>query len=143
MKELNKEKVDNLLSMLASKDAENHTVALSVIDKIDFKKNLAAILLCYKLGRANKELWGQWAPQIFVSVEKISSKHNPTSSNHGYTFKKLLEVLVKEKVDQSQINIFLNVFSDHLLEHIQSLGYNFIEEIDMTVKLKEEYVEAE
>ncbi len=53
----------NILDMANSPDKENQVVALTLVDNLDYKKNLIYILVLKKQATITPELWKEHAPK--------------------------------------------------------------------------------
>ncbi len=128
---LNAETYDNILSMINSVDQENKTVALSCIENVDFSKNLVYIMLLMKQGTATPEDWRTNAPKIYEMLQ--SAGLDPTSV---LTYKEIIHKLVARKVPPEDIGFYMDKFINHVHSSIKNLGYDYIEKINITLKLK-------
>ena len=129
------ERFRSVKQMLLSEDVENNVMALIILDAQHFQENLAFILFAMKYSRNSREVWLENAPQICKKISLIDGFDFDTT----LTFKKILEVLMFMKAPYEQIEFTLIVFGDHLKEQMVILGYDFIEDIDITIKLNKEY----
>lgn len=131
MIELNQSIFENVSAMLASVDPENKVVALSCIENVDFNENIAYILLLKKQGKASPEEWRQHAPTAYRLL-----KESGADVDGVITFKEALNILVKRKVKPVHIQFYLDQFLGHIADSIKGLGYDFIDELELSVKLK-------
>lgn len=118
-----------LRTMLDSDDDHNKLVGFLTIENVDFTKSLTKILLLKKLCDASNDDWKEQAPKTFKKLESMS-KDKPL------TYKEILKIIVKEKQSEENIQFFLNQFSKHITNSIKDLGFDFIEETEITIKLK-------
>jgi len=126
------ESYKSIANALNSKDEENHVVGLTTIENIDFKKNLVKILLLKKTCDVSPESWKKHAPKTFAKLKKIGT--DPTVVE---TYKSLLSILVKNNASKDDIQFFLDIFSDHIFKSIKGLGFDFIDDTEITIKLKD------
>jgi hypothetical protein len=126
------EKLKNIISMLQSTDKENHTVALTLLENVDYNECFVQLLLAYKQGHAKAEAWIADAPSAYDFI-----KGKAVMSDTNITFNDIFQAIIKHKYPVEQMQLFLLVFTEYLKDQCQSLGYSFIEEIEMNVKLKE------
>lgn len=127
------EKLKNIINMLSSTDKENHVVALTLLESIEHNKNcFVQLLMAYKLGKPKTETWLEHAPTAY----KYISNNAPTKDS-GITFNEIFQSLLRNKFPVEQIQIFLEMFSEYLKNQCHSLGYHFIDSIEMNIKLKE------
>ena len=135
MELMTEEKFQNVCKMLESPDQENKVLALSIIEAHDFQGNLAFILLAMKYGFASNALWEENSPEIYAKLKAIKC----IDLDKALTFKNIMEALAEQKAPHEQGQFFLNVFSKYLFKQIAVLGYDFIEDIELVIKLKPEY----
>lgn len=128
---LNAETYDNILSMINSVDKENRNVALSCIENVDFSKNLVYIMMLMKQGNASPEDWKTNAPKIYGML--TASGLDPASV---LTYKEIIHKLVERKVPPEDIGFYMDKFINHVHGSIKNLGYDYIEKINITLKLK-------
>ncbi len=131
--EITKEKYQNIVDMLRSPDEENKVVALTIIDGLDFKANIAKILLMKKHSDSSNKLWEEHAPNIFDKLKEIS---NLDISKH-LTYKVILSVITKLQLPAESFEFYMKDFSNYLLNQVQHMGYDYIESMEITVKYKE------
>jgi len=124
---------DNVLKMINSVDTENRVVALTALDNVDFNKSLSYLLLFKKQGNASGAEWAEHAPKVTGMLKGIG-----INTDSVLTFKQILEIMVKRKVPVEDIQFYLNRFGDHLFNSIKNLGYNFIDTLEIKIKLKTE-----
>jgi hypothetical protein len=127
------EKFNNVIRMLESSDEENRVLALTIIEQQDFVGNLAFILLCRKRGSADRKLWEEHSPTTWEKMSKIEG----LDMNKAFTYKVILRALTEVKAPIPQIQFYMNEFSNHILGQLQNLGYEFIENIEFIVKVKD------
>lgn len=129
---ITKESYDSIARMLNSNDEENQVVGLTTIENIDFKKNLVKILLLKKTCDVTVDIWKKHAPKTCAKLKKIG-----TDPSGIETYKSLLAVLIKNNADKNDIQFFLDIFSEHIFKSIKGLGFDFIEDTEITIKLKD------
>jgi hypothetical protein len=134
--EITIEKYQNIIDMLRSPDEENKVVALTIIDQIDFKSNITKILLLKKHSESNKSQWEEHAPKIYKELETLAADKIIDLNKH-LTYKQVLSAITRLQVDQEEFQFYMNDFTQYLLRQIQSMGYDYIEDIDITLKYKE------
>lgn len=129
---ITEDKLENLIKMMDSTE-EDQVVALTIINN-DVKDNPAAVLIAYKFSKAKLSLWEEHAPLALAFVQKISK----TSKNLNLSFKQIFDAILINKYSTENMELFLNKFSKFLTDQCLGFGYNFIESIDMKIKLKNE-----
>ena len=132
---MNQERFESIKKMLESSDVENQTLALSILAEQDFVKNAAFILLCKKYSNADNTLWNEHAEGIMIHIRNT----NALDVNRILTFKNILEALVEIKAPPHQIKFFMEAFGIYLNDQLKTLGYDFIENLEINIKLKPEY----
>ena len=135
--EITKEKYQNIIDMLRSPDDENKVVALTIIEQIDFKSNVTKILLLKKHSQSHKKDWEENAPTIYKELEKLADDKIIDLNKH-LTYKQVLSAITRLQVDKEEFQFYMNDFTNYLLHQIQSMGYDYIEDIDITLKYKEQ-----
>lgn len=129
-KSITYKKLVNVIEMLQSTDAENHILALNILNTWDTVDNKIALLFAYKIGNANTDVWVKEAPLAHNAIKRVHA-HTKTD-----TFQKLFNYIVQEKLSGDQMEIFLKLFNVHLLDECKKAEYDEIEAITVTVKLK-------
>lgn len=131
------ESFNNILKMLNSSDKESNVMGLVTIENLDFKKNLTIILLLKKLSQLQFNIWKINAPKTYKKIDNIIKLEDASNSAEGViTYKTLLKILVNEKQTQDDIQLFLDIFASHIFKTIQGLGFDFIDDTEITIKLK-------
>ena len=125
------EEYNSVLHMLQSEDQENVVIGLTTIDNLDFKSNLTKILMLKKLANIPFPMWEAHASKIYKKLTNL--KLDPAST---LTYKAVLNCLVTTKQPEEDIQFFLDNFSNHLFNSIKELGFDFIENTEITIKLK-------
>ena len=135
--EITIEKYQNIVRMLQSTDAENHTVALGIIDNLEFKENKLQILLMLKHSKASPKTWADQAPNIWKKMEKLHDKGIIGDINRNLTYKQVLSIITTMKLKPKDFDFYMKDFSNYLMEQVKSLGYDFIESMEIKIKYKE------
>jgi hypothetical protein len=132
---MTRERFENVRKMLESPDKENQVLGLAILEQQDFKENMAFILLAKKYTHATNAMWEEEAPTIYKQLGEIQG----LDLNKVFTFKSILRALTVMQAPYDQIQFYLSTFSAYLLEQLNSLGYDFIEDLDLNIKLKQGY----
>ena len=135
---MTRERFENVRRMLESPDAENQVLGLAILEEQNFEENMAFILLAKKYTHATNAMWEEHAPTIYKSLGDIPD----LNLDKVFTFKVILKALTVMKAPYDQIQFYLSTFSAYLLEQLKSLGYDFIEDLDLNIKLKEGYEQS-
>jgi len=133
---LSKDTHDNIVDMMKSVDTENRVVALNCIENVDFNKNLTYILLLRKQGEASASEWKEHAPNTSKMLTGIG-----INLDSSLTWKQVLEILIKRKTPAEDIQFYLDRFAGHLFTSIKGLGYDFIDTLEIKVKVNTEHGE--
>jgi hypothetical protein len=133
---LSKDTHDNIVSMMKSVDTENRVVALNCLENVDFNSNLTYILLLRMQGEATQAEWHEHAPNVTKMLKGIG-----IGNDSALTWKQILNVLIKRKVPAEDIQFYLDRFATHLSTSIKGLGYDFIDTVEIKVKVKTEHGE--
>ena len=119
---------DRLIDMGGSSDTENQILALSLVETVDFKEHMVYILLLKKLSSINEVLWAEHAPKTYKQMSKA------VNVKTILTYKKVFEALGNHKVSVEQMQFFLDYFGNYLKEQCKALGYDFIKDLEITIK---------
>lgn len=128
---LNAETHDSILAMMDSPDTENRIVALNCIENVDFNKNLTYIMILKRQGKASEAEWKEHAPKASQMLQGLGIKLDA-----ALTWKQVLELLVKRGVPPEDIQFYLDRFANQLFGSIKSLGYEFIDTLEIKLKVK-------
>lgn len=129
---IDKERYKNLLNMLNAPDAENAVVALQSLENMDFEKNRMQILMLKKNSKVLSSFWKEQAPVLYANIEALG-----VDPEKIITYKGLLTLIKEQGRKQEEIQFYVDVFQDYLLEEMQALGYSFLEEVEIIVKFKD------
>jgi hypothetical protein len=132
---MTRERFENVRKMLESPDPENQVIGLAILEEQDFRANSAFILLCKKYSVATNKQWETHTPRLYKQMKDIPD----LDVEKVLTFKAILAALTKIKAPYEQIQFYLSTFSAYLHEQLKSLGYDFIEDLELNIKLKAEY----
>lgn len=133
MAQMTIDRFENVLRMMESTDIENRSVALGILEQLDYSENLAFILLCKKHGAASAHEWEQQAPNLYKKLAAIPGM----DMNRAITYKTALHHLKAMNAPVAQIQFFLDEFSRYLVRQLQSMGYDFIEDLEIRMKIKD------
>ena len=129
---LTQEEYRNLLKMMTSDDTENHLLALSIIDNCNVIESKVIILLLKKMGKPTIDLWKEHASNVVKELKKTN-----LDIEKVITYQALLDHLLTTGSAEDQVTFFLKEFAEDLKNNIKSIGYNFIEDIEIELKLKD------
>lgn len=128
---LNRETHDSILGMMNSPDTENKVVALNCIENVDFNTNLTYIMILKRAGNATAAEWQEHAPKASKMLQGLGIKLDT-----ALTWKQVLEILVKRNVPPEDIQFYLDRFAGQLFTSIKGLGYEFIDTLEIKLKVK-------
>ena len=122
----------SMVNLLNSTDKENTTVVLSILENLDFTANLPYILLLLKrMNRQEREKIDEYS-NLWKNLNNIGIQtSNPIRM--ALIFQK-----IKHHVDREAVEFVMNEgFINDVLKHLQDWGFDFIDEVDITLKLRE------
>lgn len=132
---IKEDRLANIIKMLDADNKEDRVTALSVLEQ-NVKDNPIAILLAFKMARqANWKEWEEETTQAWTYINKVKKKKDNTALR--LTFKDIFDHIIKAKHSPDQMELFLKYFGEFLTGQCLSLGYDFIQNINMEIKLKE------
>lgn len=129
--QLNEHTHDSVVEMMNSVDTENKVVALSCIENVDFNGNLVYILLLKRQGKATAAEWTEHAPKATGMLKALG-----VNMEEPVTWKDILDVLIKQKASPDHMQFYLDRYAVNLYTSIKGLGYEFIDRLEITLKLK-------
>jgi hypothetical protein len=130
---IDKERYKNLLNMLNAPDQENAVVAIQSMENMVFEKNRIQILMLKKNSKVLSSFWKETSPVLYKNIE--STGMDPEKI---ITYKGLLTLLKEQGRNPKELQFYISIFQDYLLEEMHALGYNFLEEVEIIVKFKDE-----
>jgi hypothetical protein len=122
---------DTLLKMLNSTDEGNSELAMSLLESVDFKKNLVLILLLYKKSTRLYVEWKERAPKLSAKMQRAGLQQGCP-----LTYKDILKIMQDKKVAEEQVALFVQAVNNSLQKDLCQYGYDFIEKIQITIKPK-------
>lgn len=133
------EKFENMKQMLMSPDKDNHVLALTVLESLNYSENAAFLILCKKYSYAGTSVWADEAPNL-MEWFKSSQAYNPDKT---ITYKVALKMLTDLNASVDQVEFYLEHFGKYLTKQLQITGYDFIDSLEFKIKLKPEYEHKE
>jgi hypothetical protein len=128
---LNRDSYASVLSMINSPDEENMVLGLSIVEETNQQKGLVYILMLKKVAQCKLQNWVTHAPKTCQWLRSIDA-----STETVLTYKKLLEIIIKNNVDQEQMQFYLDEFGAHLQKHITEMGYGLMDKLEVKVIFK-------
>jgi len=135
--EITIEKYQNIINMLQSPDKENQNVGLAIIDELKFNDNITKILLMLKHSTAGHKAWEEHAPKVWEKLNILQADGVIGDIERHLTYKQVLSSITMLKVKPEEFEFYMQDFSNYLLHQIKSMGYDFIESMDIQLKYKE------
>lgn len=127
---INKENYKSVLEMLNSSDEANIKMGISILENVDFNKNLTKILMLKKKCNLSISQWQDYSAKLTKKFKKIGVAEKPM------LYKQILKLIIENKQSAEDIQFFLDEFANHVFGTIKNLGFDFIEDIDISIKLK-------
>ena len=124
------EAFDNLLGMLNSTE-EDAIVALTTISNIDIKSNICKLLLLRKLGECKMDLWEEYCKKLssWITSKGLDPKK--------LSYQDIFNILLKNKVSSEDLQFFFDIFGVKLLKSIRSVGYEFLDNVEIKLNYSE------
>jgi hypothetical protein len=120
--------LEGLIDLLKSPDHENKVLALSIIDQIPFKENIAVIGLAYKLGCPQPDEWAKYAPVVY---EKVKNTGMLFSTIPSYLY--ILNLIGEAGGDAYSLQMVYDEMAKGMLENLVISGYK---PKSLTIKLE-------
>ena len=111
-----KEETRNLLMMLQSEDADNHTIAFESLKNVDFNKYIGELLVLYKFGGHSIGNWNTNCKNLTAKLAKIVDQ-TPLSSP------KTLSLITQHKGSKASVELFMEFFIRDMSRMLESIGY--------------------
>jgi len=129
--ELNKEIVENLLTMLNSEDKENAYIAMKAIEQYDFTgKNYGYLIYIYKFSKHGIDVWKTQSPAIASTLEK-EFYQKPLSFSDG------LNIMISKKLSKDALELFMERHVKDLVKMLGDMGYP-TDKLEFNLQLKNE-----
>jgi len=121
--ELTKDKIKNILSMFNSNLADDKLLAFEIINNVDQKNNLIAILLIYKDSHGVSIYdWRKNCNEFFTNIIE------PLNSKGIITFKDISSIInVNTTIDE--IVLFKEAVEEFIARTVKKAGIDFIESL--------------
>jgi hypothetical protein len=127
----NKEETRNLIMMLQSEDADNHTIAFESLKNVDFEKYIGELLVLLKFGGHALADWKVGYGKITSKLEKLISDQTPLSSP------KTLSLITKHKGSKASVELFMEFFIRDMSRMLESIGYP-TDKFEINIKFKDD-----
>ena len=130
-----KEETRNLMMMLKSEDADNHTVAFQALKNVDFNKYIGEILVLYKFGGHTMENW-------MINCKKIATKLLDIKPETPLSSPNTLSLITKHKGSKASVELFMEFFIRDMSRMLESIGYP-TDKFEINIKFKDDGQTAE
>ena len=124
-----KEETRNLIMMLQSQDADNHTIAFESLKNVDFNKYIGELLVLYKFGGHNMANWNTHCKTIAAKLEKVLDSVILSSP-------KTLSLITENKGSKASVELFMEFFVRDMTKMLMSIGYP-TDKFEVNIKLKD------
>lgn len=125
-----KEETRNLLMMLQSEDADNHTIAFESLKNVDFNKYIGELLVLYKFGGHTTANWAVNCKSLIDKLAKIVDQ-TPLSSP------KTLALITQNKGSKASVELFMEFFIRDMSRMLESIGYP-TDKFEINIKFKDD-----
>jgi ABC-type ATPase with predicted acetyltransferase domain len=129
-----KEETKNLINMLRSSDADNHTIAFEALKNVNIKRYIGELIVMYKFSGHSKNTWSEQCPNIFKKLEKVIVSNGGVLES--LTSPQTLAVLTKVVGSSNSIELFMEYFVKNMTNVLEGIGYP-IDKFEITIKLKD------
>ena len=126
-----KDETRNLIMMLRSEDADNHTIAFESLRNVDFDKYIGELLVLLKFGGHGLADWNVGCKKITSKLEKLISDQTPLSSP------KTLSLITKHKGSKASVELFMEFFIRDMSRMLESIGYP-TDKFEINIKFKDD-----
>ena len=124
-----KEETRNLIMMLQSQDADNHTIAFESLKNVDFNEYIGELLVLYKFSGHTIETWKKHCKSI---ADKLASKMDQTTLSSPKT----LSLITQHKGSKASVELFMEFFIRDMTKMLESIGYP-TDKFEIDIKLKD------
>ena len=125
-----KEETRNLIMMLQSEDADNHTIAYESLKNVDFNKYIGELFVILKFGGHGLADWNVGCKKIASKLEKLIANQTPLSSP------KTLALITQNKGSKASVELFMEFFIRDMSRMLESIGYP-TDKFEIDIKLKD------
>ena len=132
--ELTTLKLENIIEMLNAEE-EDAKLGLSIINE-RVKVDPVGVILAYKFSNCAWLHWAEEAPEAWKFITSIKPYKENTIYN--LTFKEIFNHILKTKYPPKEMQLYLDYFAKFLTNQCLNMGYNFIDKVDIQIKLKED-----
>jgi DNA-directed RNA polymerase subunit F len=125
-----KDETRNLMMMLQSEDADNHTIAFQSLKNVDFDKYVGELLVLYKFGGHTMENW-------MINCKKIATKLLDIKPETPLSSPKTLSLITKHRGSKASVELFMEFFIRDMSRMLESIGYP-TDKFEINIKFKDD-----
>ena len=125
-----KDETRNLMMMLQSEDADNHTIAFQSLKNVDFDKYVGELLVLYKFGGHTMENW-------MINCKKIATKLLDIKPETPLSSPKTLSLITKHRGSKASVELFMEFFIRDMSRMLESIGYP-TDKFEIDIKFKDD-----
>ncbi len=133
---MDRKKLEGVIKLLSAKDEESVVLGIATLEACYTDTTIVSTLIAVKESKVNKFLLERTSPDLYKKISDLCLRPdlNPT-------YKRINDILVSKKQEDSQAEIFLEYLSKDLTNTYKQLGYTFIDKINVVMKQTEDAVE--
>jgi hypothetical protein len=126
---MEREQLDNVITMLQSPDTENHILALAILEEQELSKTGGFLMLCFRFGIPDENMWKEHAPKCFKAIKTLGE----TLPYVGFSFQQIFNIVTQETNSIDELEIYFKKYGEFLTKQCKNPN---IESIEINVKLK-------
>jgi hypothetical protein len=126
---MDKEKLKGVIKLLSANDIESVVLGIATLEACDTETTMVSTLLAIKKSNVNKFVIEENAPELYKKLAELSGR-----PDLKFTYKKINDVLVNNKQEEDQAQLFIEYLDEDLTNSYKELGYTFIDKINVTIK---------
>jgi hypothetical protein len=122
----------NILDMINSPDEENKIVALQCIEHMDYRSNIAYVVMILKNSNLAEQFWLENAPKAYNYLKTLDFQ-----VGKAMTFKRIFGTLIKVGVSQEDLQFFFDIFGEELKRTMEGMGYDLLDRVELKLIYKD------
>ena len=126
---MDKEKLKGVIKLLSANDIESVVLGIATLEACHTETTMVSTLLAIKKSSVNKFVIEENAPELYKKLTRLSER-----PDLKFTYKKINDVLVNNKQEEDQAQLFIEYLDEDLTNSYKELGYTFIDKINVTIK---------
>lgn len=133
---MDRKKLEGVIKLLSAQDEESVVLGIATLEACYTDTTIVSTLIAIKESKVNKYLLERTSPDLYKKISDLCLRPdlNPT-------YKRINDILISKKQEDSQAEIFLEYLSKDLTNTYKQLGYTFIDKINVVMKQTEDAVE--